>query len=94
MPNDSSIKSISQVEQYGKNIKAVNDQMEQLFEKLGKQTEEIGSVWNDSQYEQFRQDFRQDIMVKIKEVSAKMLTFSDYTKRICELHRQVQSLKR
>lgn len=92
--NDSSIKSISQVEQYGKNIQVVSEQMEQLFEKLGKQTESIGSEWNDSQYQQFREDFRQDIMVKVKEISARMLTFSDYTKRICELHRQVQQLKR
>ena len=68
--------------------------MEQLFEKLGKQTESIGCEWNDSQYQQFREDFRQDIMVKVKEISARMLTFSDYTKRMCEFHRQIQQLKR
>ena len=65
---DSSMRNIGNVEQYGKNLANVNQQMLQIFAKLKQQTDGVGHYWDDEMYEHFRQDFDQDIMKKIQEI--------------------------
>lgn len=93
MADNSVMLNISMVEQYGKNIAQVNQQMQQIFQRLRQQTQSVGSVWKDDMYTHFAQDFDQDIMKKIQEVSIKMAIFSNYVEKQCEFHRMAQQNK-
>lgn len=90
---DSVMTSIPMVEQYGKNIGNVNQQMMQIFQKLKQQTNSVGSVWKDDMYDRFRQDFDQDVMKKVQEISMKMEMFSKYIEKQCQFHRMAQQNK-
>lgn len=90
---DSSMRNIGNVEQYGKNLTNVNQQMLQIFAKLKQQTDGVGHYWDDEMYEHFRQDFDQDIMKKIQEISAKMEVFAKYVEQMCRIHRMAQEQK-
>ena len=54
---DSSMTNIGAVEQYGKNLANVNQQMVQIFKQIRQQTEGLRSSWNDNMFENFRMDF-------------------------------------
>lgn len=90
---DSSMTNIGAVEQYGKNLANVNQQMVQIFKQIRKQTEDLRSSWNDNMFNNFRVDFDQDIMKKIQEISAKMEVFSKYVEQMCKIHRMAQQQK-
>ena len=93
MADNSSMKNVSAVEQYGKNIANVNQQMLQLFQKMRQQTQSGASYWDDDQYQQFSRDFDQDIMKKIQEISVKMEVFSKYVAEMVKIHRMAQQHK-
>ena len=93
MADNSSMRNVSAVEQFGKNIANVNQQMLQIFEKMGQQTKSVASYWDDDQYQQFFRDFDQDIMKKIREISVKMELFSNYVAKMVEIHRMAQQQK-
>lgn len=93
MADNSSMLNIGMVEQYGKNIAQVNQQMLQIFQKMKQQTTQVGSVWKDDMYEKFSQDFDQDIMKKVQEISMKMEMFSKYVEKQCQFHRMAQQNK-
>ena len=84
---DSVMTNIGAIEQYGKNLKAAEQQMLQMFQKLKQQTDTANSYWKDSQ------DFDQDIMKKVQEIAAKMDMFSHYVAKVCEIHRMAQQQK-
>lgn len=90
---DSVMTNIGAIEQYGKNLKAAEQQMLQMFQKLKQQTDTANSYWKDNQYTNFRQDFDQDIMKKVQEIAAKMDMFSHYVAKMCEIHRMAQQQK-
>ena len=90
MADNSSMTNISQVEQYGKNLAQVNQQMLQIFKQMRQQTKDVGTWWKDDQYMRFQQDFDQDIMKNIQEISAKMEMFSKYVAKMVEIHRMAQ----
>ena len=85
--------NIGAVEQYGKNLANVNQQMIQIFQKMRQQTDSLRTSWNDDQFDRFRQDFDQDIMKKIREISVKMEMFSKYVEEMCKIHRMAQQNK-
>ena len=93
MADSSSMTNVSSVEQYGKNLATVNQQFVQIFKKLREQTHTIGTSWNDDQYKRFAQDFDNDIMKHIQEISAKMDLFSKYVAKMVEIHRMAQHQK-
>jgi hypothetical protein len=90
MADNSSMTNVSQVEQYGKNLAQVNQQMLQIFKQMRQQTKAVGTYWKDDQYKRFQQDFDQDIMKNIQEISAKMDMFSKYVAKMVEIHRMAQ----
>lgn len=90
---DSSMRNIGAVEQYGKNLANVNQQMVQIFTKVKQQTEGLKSSWDDDMFDHFRMDFDQDIMKKIQEISTKMEVFAKYIEEMCKIHRMAQQQK-
>ena len=90
---DSSMRNIGAVEQYGKNLANVNQQMVQIFTKVRQQTDSLKTSWDDDMFDHFRMDFDQDIMKKIQEISTKMEVFSKYIDEMCKIHRMAQQKK-
>lgn len=90
---DSSMRNIGAVEQYGKDLANVNQQMLQIFTKIRQQTEGLQSSWDDDMFDHFRQDFDSDIMKKIQEISTKMSVFTKYIEEMCKIHRMAQQQK-
>ena len=91
--SDSSMRNIGAVEQYGKNLANVNQQMLEIFTKMRQQTENLQHYWDDDMFDHFREDFDSDIMKKIQEISAKMEIFTKYVEKMCEIHRMAQQQK-
>ena len=89
MANDSSMLNIDMVDQFGKNIANVSAQTLEIFSRLGQQLQTVNSVWNDDNYD----NFQDNIMKKIQEVSAEMELFSDYIKKQCEIQRMYKANK-
>ena len=93
MATDSSMKDISRVETYSKSLMRVSQQVEQVFDKLKKQTDIIGQNWSDSQFNEFRAQFNESIVKQIKGTCATLQRLSEYTKKQCEFHRMAQQHK-
>ena len=93
MATDSSMKDISRVETYSKSLMQVSQQVEQVFDKLKKQTDIIGQNWSDSQFNEFRAQFNESIVKQIKGTCATLQRLSEYTKKQCEFHRMAKQHK-
>ncbi len=93
MATDSSMKDISRVETYSKSLMQVSQQVEQVFDKLKKQTDIVGQNWSDSQFNEFRAQFNESIVKQIKGTCATLQRLSEYTKKQCEFHRMAQQHK-
>ncbi|MBR6629461.1 MAG: WXG100 family type VII secretion target [Bacteroidaceae bacterium] len=93
MADNSMMGNVTQVEQYGKSLGQVQQQMREIFKKLQQQTKSIGSVWKDDQFKNFEQEFNQTIVKNINETTAKMELMSNYVKKMVEIHRQAQNQK-
>lgn len=93
MADNSIMGNVTQVEQYGKNLGQVQEQMREIFKKLQQQTKSIGNVWKDDQFKNFEQDFNQTIVKNINETTTKMELFSNYVKKMVEIHRMAQQQK-
>ena len=85
--------NVSQVEAYGKNLNQVQLQMRDIFRKLQQQTKSIGNTWKDAQFQMFEQQFDQNIMKKIIEITFAMEQQANYIKGAVELQRSYQNLK-
>ena len=90
MADNSSMTNVSAVEQYGKNLERVNQQVMQIFQQMRQQTKTVGTWWKDDQYQRFAADFDNDIMKNIQEISAKMDLFAHYVAKMVEIHRMAQ----
>lgn len=84
---DSAIINVSEVEQFGKALKQVGQQQTELYERLKQQTEVLGNYWQDDSYDKFNEQFHQDIMKKVKDISMKLELFSVYVEKQCQFHR-------
>ena len=93
MADNSMMGNVTQVEQYGKSLGQVQQQMREIFKKLQQQTKSIGSVWKDDQFKNFEQEFNQTIVKNINETTIKMELMSNYVKKMVEIHRQAQNQK-
>ena len=87
---DSSMRNISQVETYAKSLEQVSRQVEQVFDKLRSQTDVISQNWSDSQFNEFRAQFNENILKQVKGTCATLQRLSDYIKKQCEFHRMAQ----
>jgi uncharacterized protein involved in exopolysaccharide biosynthesis len=93
MADNSMMGNVSQVEQYGKSLNQVQQQMREIFKKLQQQTNSIGNIWKDDQFKNFEQEFNQTIVKNVNEVTTKLELMSIYVKKMVEIHRQAQSQK-
>lgn len=93
MADNAIMTNVSQVEAYGKNLNQVQQQTREIFRKLQQQTKSIGNTWKDSQFQQFEQQFNQDIVKKINEITIAMENQANYIKGAVELQRNYQNLK-
>lgn len=93
MADNSVMKNVSQVEQYGKNLQQVQLQVREIFKKLQAQTKSIGSVWQDQQFKNFEADFNQNIVKAVNEMTVKMENEANYIKNVIALQRQIQAQK-
>ena len=93
MANESSMKNISQVEQYAKDLENNARQVEEIFSKLKRKTDEIGQNWNDRQFQQFQQIYNDVIMKQIKGTCETLQKLSVYTKKQCEFNRMAEQHK-
>lgn len=85
--------NVSQVEAYGKNLNQVQLQMRDIFRKLQQQTKSIGNTWKDAQFQMFEQQFDQNIVKKINEITSAMEQQANYIQGAVELQRSYQNLK-
>lgn len=93
MADNSIMGNVSQVEQYGKSLGQVQQQMREIFKRLQQQTKAIGNVWKDDQFKNFEQEFNQTIVKNINETTLKMELMSNYVAKMVEIHRQAQNQK-
>ena len=93
MADNSMMGNVTQVEQYGKSLGQVQQQMREIFKKLQQQTKSIGNVWKDDQFKNFEQEFNQTIVKNINETTTKMELMSNYVKKMVEIHRLAQNQK-
>ena len=93
MADNSIMGNVTQVEQYGKTLEKVQQQMRGIFKRLQQQTKSIGSVWQDDQFKNFENDFNQNIVKSINEITIKMENEAHYIKNIIALQRQIQAQK-
>ena len=93
MADSSIMGNVTQVENYGKNLQQVQQNVRDIFKKLQSQTKTIGNIWRDDQFKQFEADFNDNIVRAINEVTLKMENEARYIKGIVELQRQIQAKK-
>lgn len=93
MADNAIMTNVSQVEAYGKNLNQVQLQMRDIFRKLQQQTKSIGNTWKDAQFQMFEQQFDQNIVKKINEITSAMEQQANYIKGAVELQRSYQNLK-
>lgn len=85
--------NVTQVEQYGKALDNVQKQTREIYKKLQQQTQAVGNVWRDDQFKNFEQEFNQNIVKNVNEMTAKMELMAKYVAKMVEIHRQAQSQK-
>ena len=93
MADNAIMTNVSQVEAYGKNLNQVQLQMREIFRRLQQQTKSIGNTWKDAQFQMSEQQFNQDIVKKIIEITFAMEQQANYIKGAVELQRSYQNLK-
>lgn len=93
MADNSIMSNVTQVEQYGKNLQQIQQQLREIFKKLQAQTKTIGNVWKDDQFKNFEADFNQNIVKAVNEMSVKMENEANYIKNVIALQRQIQAQK-
>ena len=58
-----------------------------------KQTEAIGNIWKDEQFQRFNQDFNENIFKPVMKATTMMETEAHYIEKTVELQREIQKLK-
>jgi uncharacterized protein YukE len=93
MADNSIMTNISAVQTYGKNLQKAQQQLLQITQQIKKQTESIGNVWKDEQFQRFYQDFNENIFKPVMKATTLMENEAHYIEKTIELQRQIQKLK-
>ena len=93
MEDNSVMTNISAVQTYGKNLQKAQQQLLQITQQIKKQTEAIGNIWKDEQFQRFNQDFNENIFKPVMKATTMMDTEAHYIEKTVELQREIQKLK-
>ena len=84
--------NISAVQNYGKNLQKAQQQLLQITQQIKKQTESIGHVWKDDQFQKFNVDFNENIYKPVMKAATMMENEAHYIEKTIELQREIQRL--
>ena len=93
MADNSVMTNISAVQNYGKNLQQAQQQILQITQHVTKQTESIGNIWKEDQFQKFNQDFNENIFKPVMKAAAMMENEAHYIEKTVELQREIQKLK-
>ena len=93
MADNSVMTNISAVQNYGKNLQKAQQQILQITQQVKKQTESIGNIWKDDQFQKFNQDCSENIFKPVMKAAAMMENEAHYIEKTVELQREIQKLK-
>ena len=93
MADNSIMTNISAVQNYGKNLQKAQLQILQITQQIKKQTESVGHVWKDDQFQKFNADFNENIFKPVMKAVALMENEAHYIEKTVELQREIQKLK-
>ena len=93
MADNSIMTNISAVQNYGKNLQKAQQQILQITQQIKKQTESIGNIWKDDQFQKFNADFNENIFKPVMKATNMMENEAHYIEKTIELQREIQKLK-
>ncbi len=93
MADNSIMTNISAVQNYGKNLQKAQQQLIQITQQIRKQTESIGNIWKDDQFQKFKLDFDENIYKPVMKATTLMENEAHYIEKTVELQREIQKLK-
>jgi len=93
MADNSVMTNITAVQNYGKNLEKAQQQLLQITQQIKKQTESIGNIWKDDQFQKFRTDFDENVYKAVMKAAALMENEAHYIQKTVELQREIQKLK-
>jgi len=93
MADNSIMTNISAVQNYGKNLQKAQQQLLQITQQIKKQTESIGNIWKDDQFQKFKLDFDENIYKSVMKATTLMENEAHYIEKTIELQREIQKLK-
>jgi len=93
MADNSIMTNISAVQNYGKNPQKAQQQLLQITQQIKKQTESIGNIWKDDQFQKFKMDFDENIYKPVMKATTLMENEAHYIEKTIELQREIQKLK-
>ena len=93
MADNSIMTNISAVQNYGKNLQKAQQQLIQITQQIKKQTESIGNIWKDDQFQKFKMDFDENIYKPVMKATTLMENEAHYIEKTIELQREIQKLK-
>ena len=93
MADNSIMTNISAVQNYGKNLQKAQQQLLQITQQIKKQTESIGNIWKDDQFQKFKLDFDENIYKPVMKATTLMENEAHYIEKTIELQREIQKLK-
>lgn len=93
MADNSVMTNISAVESYGKNLQKAQQQLLQIIKQVKSQTDSVGNIWKDSQFQSFKNDFNENIYKPVLKAVTMMENEAHYIKKTIELQREIQKLK-
>ena len=93
MADNSIMTNISAVQNYGKNLQKAQQQLLQITQQIKKQTESIGNIWKDDQFQKFKLDFDENIYNPVMKATTLMENEAHYIEKTIELQREIQKLK-
>ena len=93
MADNSIMTNVSAVQSYGKNLQKAQQQLLQITQQIKKQTESIGNIWKDDQFQKFKLDFDENIYKPVIKATTLMENEAHYIEKTVELQREIQKLK-
>ena len=93
MADNSIMTNVSAVQNYGKNLQKAQQQLLQITQQVKKQTESIGNIWKDDQFQKFKMDFDENIYKPVMKATTLMENEAHYIEKTIELQREIQKLK-
>ena len=93
MADNSIMTNVSAVQSYGKNLQRAQQQVLQIIQQIKRQTEAIGIIWKDDQFQNFKLDFNENIYKPVIMATTLMENEAHYIEKTIELQREIQKLK-